>query len=232
LTSNQRQFNEQIAWLGVSGGGGRVFRTRQNTQWVHQSTWTEIKNGLQLLHKVDSESQTRGLIMNKWINWKTILTGILMTVLSATGIWFKSVYAEHKLMATNLSAHMTEEVQQQERITKATVLLEQISKDVADIRKVSLTVMGLAKVQQDGGDRPSALVNVNGRGMMYKEGQRVRITNMESAEQQSVAVYINGTFSMPDENKLILITKRAGEILGLRPGQAVRVKLEPVSNQQ
>jgi hypothetical protein len=107
-------------------------------------------------------------------------------------------------------------------------MIEQIAKDVGDVKKMTLTVIGFAKVQTDGGDEASALINNNGRAMMYQEGQHVRVTNMVSEEQQSVIVKVNGSFSMPDENKLILLSKKAGAMLGLTPEQSIRVKLEPV----
>jgi hypothetical protein len=166
-----------------------------------------------------------------WINWKTISTSIALAIILATGGWFHTIYAEHKTLCATVTAHISEYSSQQQQQQVNAAVLKQIARDIGDIKLMTLTVMGLAKVQNDGGDEASALINNNGRAMMYRESQRVRVTNMASAEQESVTVKINGTFSMPDENKIIMLSKKAGAMLSLQPNQVVRVKLEPVVEQ-
>jgi hypothetical protein len=157
-----------------------------------------------------------------------VAIAMILALLGAAGNWIHTVYAEHKEVVATVHSHMVDEAQQQTQQAKTQVMIEQIAKDVGDVKKMTLTVIGFAKVQADGGDEASALINNNGRAMMYQEGQRVRVTNMVSEEQQSVIVKVNGSFSMPDENKLILLSKKAGAMLGLAPEQSIRVKLEPV----
>ena len=161
-----------------------------------------------------------------------VLTAMILGLLAFMGNWVRGVYAEHKGAVVAIQAHMMEEAQQQQQQMETKALLKQIASDIGDIKQMTMTVMGLAKVQSDGGDEASALVNVNGRAMVYKSITRVRVTNMESAEQQSVIVKINGTFSMPNEDRLLLLSKRAGAVLGLSPNQAVRVKLEPAPEEK
>jgi hypothetical protein len=161
-----------------------------------------------------------------------VLIAMALGLLGYTGNWLRTVYAEHNEIFGTMHTHMAEEQQQQSQQAETRALIRQIAIDIGDVKKMTLTVMGLAKVQNDGGDESSALVNLNGRAMMYKDMPRVRVTNMASEEQQSVVVRINGTFSMPDENKVLLLSKRAGAMLGLQPEQAVRVKLEPVPEEK
>jgi len=167
-----------------------------------------------------------------WLNWKSIATTLALGALGVCGNWAKGTYNEYKNVVTSINAHMVEEAQQQQQQIETRALLKQIAADIGDVKKMTLTIMGVAKVQSDGGDEASALVNLNGRAMMYKEGQRVRVTNMVSAEQESVIVKINGTFTMPDEDKLLLLSKKAGAMLSLQPNQVARVKLEPVSGEK
>lgn len=161
-----------------------------------------------------------------------VLTTMILALLAFMGNWIRGVYAEHKGAVTAIQAHMLEEATQQQQQTETRILLKQIASDIGDIKLMTMTVMGLARTQNDGGDEASALVNVNGRAMMYKAEARVRVTNMESAEQQSVVVKVNGTFSMPNEDRLLLLSKRAGALLGLQPNQVVRIKLEPVAEEK
>jgi hypothetical protein len=165
------------------------------------------------------------------IMW-AVLTAMALGVLGFSGNWVHKTYAEHSEAVTTIRGHMVDEVSQQQVQKENAVLLKQIARDIGDVKMMTMTVMGLAKVQGDGGDEASVLVNVNGRAMMYKSEQRVRVTNMQSQEQESVLVKINGTFSMPDENKLLMLSKKAGAMLSLQPNQVVRVKLEPVVEKQ
>jgi predicted negative regulator of RcsB-dependent stress response len=167
--------------------------------------------------------------MNK--SWNQIavavMVAIILGLLTYMGNWICQVYAEHRNTITIVHDHLAEYGTEQQQQQETRALIKQIARDIGDLKSMTMTVMGLAKVQSDGGEESSALVNINGRAMMYKSEARLRVTNMQSDEHQSIILKINGTFSMPDENKLLLLSKKAGAMIGLQPNQAVRVKLEP-----
>lgn len=172
------------------------------------------------------------MTIGELLDWKNIVRGLAGAgCLALAGwmcTWTYKVYAEHKEVVAFVHNHTTVEAQRYEQMQQQQTILKQIAKDVSDVKLITLTVSGNAKVLTDGGDEASMLINVTGRAMMYKAMKRARVTNTASPDQPSIIVAINGTFQHTNEENIILLTRKAGALLSLEPNQIVRVRVEPV----
>ena len=164
----------------------------------------------------------------KWINWKTI-TGTIITVVvgaAATGSLnkVKAAYTDYQWVVASVHSHMS--VEEQARAQRQETLLKQIASDIQELKKTSLTVIGLAKVGTDLNE-PYIMVNASSKAAQYSKMERARITNLVSEEHQSLVLRIRGVFNSSDENYIILVSKRAADMLGMSPGVITKVRIEP-----
>jgi hypothetical protein len=168
-------------------------------------------------------------MVRDWINWKTISTGIAMAIIGTlySGVVGKTTgaYLEYRETVALVHSHMAPE--EQERAKRNEAMLKQITKDIQDIKKASLTVAGYARVGTDAREL-YVMVNAISRAGQYTKAQRVRVTNLSSPDAQSVILKIRGTFSNNDESYLILVSRRAAEVLGISRDQQARIRIEPV----
>ena len=168
----------------------------------------------------------------RFVNWTNALTALLIGLLT----WFVSqtysTYWEYRGLVTTVQAHVSADSQRMEQIQRQQEILAQIAKDVDEVKRATLTVSGISKVQNDGGDEACILINTEGHAFMYAKSPRARITNMSSAEQQSVVVKVNGTFQHADSNYIVLMSKKAGALLDLSPGRMAKIRIEPAEEKK
>lgn len=168
----------------------------------------------------------------RFFNWTNVLTALLICLLT----WFfsqtYSTYWEYRGIVTTVIAHVSADPQRMEQMQRQQEILAQIAKDVDEVKRATLTVTGVAKVQNDGGDESCILINTEGNAFMYAQAPRARITNMSSQEQQSVVVKVNGTFQHPDSNYIVLLSKKAGAMLDLQPGRMAKIRIEPAEEKK
>lgn len=159
----------------------------------------------------------------KHLNLQNIVSAIVIAAVLGSWGWMRSTYADYRGLRETVGRHeraLEEQAQQQ-------AILKQIAKDLGEVKRAALTVMGTGRVQADGGDDSCILVNVRSRAAIYKGVPKCRITNLSSEEQQSVVVGINGTFSHADETYVVLISRKAAGLLDLQPGQSAKIRIEP-----
>ena len=167
-----------------------------------------------------------------WINRKTIATSIASLLIIGFGtasvnkVW--AAWTEYRDVVAYVRMQMSPEAQA--RAIQDAQVLKQIAKDIKDIKLAALTVTGLARVQV--ADTTDVLMQINtmGRADQYTKAKRARITNLSSEDSPSIIVSVDGTFRNTDENYLVLLSKRAAALLGIRSGQA-KIRIEPVQDE-
>lgn len=161
--------------------------------------------------------------MKKWINWKTIVTTIVLA--AATLGWTKTIQEVQAYQ--ELKKEVQANTEQRKQMMEQMIILKQVAVDVAGIKKSILTVTGKALVR-DFGDDACLRINTSGRAEAYAKMKRARITNLTSAEMPSVVVKVEGTFVNQDANMLAIISQHAGSLIDVEPGQSVNIRVEPV----
>jgi hypothetical protein len=165
-----------------------------------------------------------------WINWKNVITAVACSAALGLASWLwlnaSRVYAEHKEVVAFERTHAEEEQAQKAIARQQSVLLEQIAKDVTQIKQNSMTVFGITRLAS--GDGTFVMVNTTGAAAQYMLQKRCRVTNLQNTLLLSVVVDITGQFRNENESLVLLISKKAASLLGTDSG-AMRVRIEPIS---
>lgn len=171
-------------------------------------------------------------VIKEWINWRTILTSIVSLIVIGLGTAsfnkVRAAWIEYREIVTSVRTHTSPE--EQVKAAQNAQVLEQIAKDIKQIKVTGMTVTGFARIQNVETAEVFMQINTMGRAEIYVKAKKARVTNLSSEDSPSIVVLVNGVFRNNDENYLILLSKRAADLLGISAGQMVKVRIEPIQD--
>jgi len=169
-------------------------------------------------------------------HWKGVRTAMIIAALgwagtvTATSVllgWtlYWEIYTPQSGMKDSLASYIVE-------IQSVGGVLEQILDELGVIKanqeedlKRDLTVRGFGVGGEFGGDRAYVRVNADSDAAIYRDGDRVRITNTSIEGRPSEVFDVRGEWTHTDQHVLVSFSKEACEVLEIEG--IVKVTLEP-----
>lgn len=161
--------------------------------------------------------------------WVGVFTVIIMGLLTLAYTSAKAGWEEYQMLREGVAPLISPQAQQMQQQMQQQI--QQIAIDIREIKRNSMTITGNSKVLPDGGDDIFMQINTLGKGGLYVEQKTARVTNLTSSIFPSITVPVQGKFQNRDETLLLMISKKAGEMLGAAPGEVFKVRLEPIEEE-
>lgn len=162
--------------------------------------------------------------MKKWVNITGIVTAIVLAILGVAWGGVSGAYREYRFVVAQAYAYSADQAQAKQNQQ----ILQQIARDVADIKRDAATMVGRAKVLTDGAAEVVMLINESSKAILYLKHGRARVTNLSSEDTPTITVKVGGTFRNTQEDILVMLSHKAADMLGITEGQTVKIRLEPM----
>jgi len=159
----------------------------------------------------------------KWVNWKTVVSGLLLAVMTPLSMGFVT-----KAVAISKLPSQVEENQKQ--LQQISPKLDELIGLMKEHLRRDMTLVGRAVIADNGSRREGVWLNEFSRAGEYLNSGSVRVTNLSyeaSGRERTCVLAILGTMKHNDGEVLIEVSPSAAEMLHA-DAEEIAIRMEPV----